>query len=130
VRLSRLIDTLAADRIALVGTSRGGFMALHGMAADPRVDAVVAFMPVTQLRTLREFAHASPRYDELNVAYMSLRGRPIWIRVGRDDQRVSTAAAAHAAEALGATFQIISAVGHTIAADDTRAAAEWLLGRM
>jgi len=130
VRLSQLIDTLATDRIALVGTSRGGFMALHGMAADPRVDAVVAFMPVTQLRTLREFAQASTRYDELNVAHLALRGRPIWIRVGRDDHRVSTAAAAHAAEALGATFQITSAAGHTIAADDTRAAAEWLLRSM
>ena len=105
-------------------------MALHGMAADPRVDAVVAFMPVTQLRVLREFAHASPRYDALNVARLSLRGRPIWIRVGRDDHRVSTAAAAQAAEALGATFQITSAEGHTITAADVPAAAEWLLGRM
>jgi len=130
VRLSRLIDTLPSDRIALVGTSRGGFMALHGMAADPRVDAVVAFMPVTQLRTLREFARSSPRYDDLDVVRLPLRGRHIWIRVGRDDHRVSTAAAAHAADALGATFQITPAAGHTIAADDTRAAAAWLLGRM
>ena len=65
VRLSRLIDTLATDRIALVGTSRGGFMALHGMAADPRVDAVVAFMPVTSCaRSVNSRCLAAIRRDE------------------------------------------------------------------
>jgi alpha-beta hydrolase superfamily lysophospholipase len=42
VRLSRLIDTLATDRIALVGTSRGGFMALH---AWPPIHASTPSLP-------------------------------------------------------------------------------------
>src|SRR5207237_9901005 len=43
-------------RVAACGTSRGGFIALHFAAAEPRVRCVAAFAPVTNLLALREFA--------------------------------------------------------------------------
>ena len=47
--LDHLIQTQVADprRIAVGGTSRGGFLALHFAAHDQRVGCVVAFAPVT-----------------------------------------------------------------------------------
>ena len=59
---SSVLDFLIAQgytdpaRVAVSGTSRGGFLALHLAAADPRVHSVVAFAPVTDLLALREFA--------------------------------------------------------------------------
>src|SRR5687767_8217271 len=52
-------------RVAAAGTSRGGFMALHFTASDPRVKAVVAFAPVTHLPALTEFKGAENREDVL-----------------------------------------------------------------
>src|SRR5262245_51250778 len=59
---SAVLDQLVADgfadrdKIAVCGTSRGGFMALHFAGAEPRVRCVAAFAPVTDLAALREFS--------------------------------------------------------------------------
>ena len=42
-------------KVAVCGTSRGGFMAMHAAAADARVKCAAAFAPVTDLSALREF---------------------------------------------------------------------------
>ena len=61
LRASTVLDVLigkdVADpkRIAVCGTSRGGFSALHFAAADERVGSVAAFAPVTDLLALSEF---------------------------------------------------------------------------
>jgi len=56
--LRYLIDHGYTDpqRVAVCGTSRGGFIALHFAAVEPRVRAVAAFAPVTDLTALTEFA--------------------------------------------------------------------------
>lgn len=94
--LDFLIEAGYADpnRIAACGTSRGGFMALHAAAADPRIKAVAAFAPVTNLMALREFTGAT---NTEHVAALSLladaeklAGRSIWLIIGDRDERVST----------------------------------------
>ena len=60
IRLSKVLDHLVKqgvsdpEKIAACGTSRGGFLALHGAIHDPRVKCVVGFAPVTDLSVLHE----------------------------------------------------------------------------
>lgn len=61
VRATAVLDYLIKEgytdptRVAACGTSRGGFLAYHFAAAEPRVKAVAGFSPVTDLLALREF---------------------------------------------------------------------------
>lgn len=112
-RISVVIDHLVATgrtdpkRIAVIGTSRGGFMALHVAAADPRIACTVAYSPVTDLAALREFTAAqslpATRAAAIRERAAQLAGRPVWIAIGANDERVGTdkmlefGAAVHAA---------------------------------
>lgn len=84
----------AADKVAACGTSRGGFIALHWAAAEPRVGAVIAFAPVSDLLVLTEFRKMENRAHAKALALIhhadKLVGRPLWTCIGNDDQRVST----------------------------------------
>src|SRR5205823_13170699 len=53
-------------RVAVAGTSRGGFIANHVAAADPRFRAVIAFAPVTEPMVLREF-HGTSKADAVRA---------------------------------------------------------------
>lgn len=112
-RMRAVLDHLVAagradpNRIAVIGTSRGGFMALHVAAADPRVACAVAYAPVVDPAALREFkgAEALPatRAAALREQAARLAGRPVWISIGANDERVGVdktlefATAVHAA---------------------------------
>ena len=97
---SQVLDYLVAEKytdpaaVAVSGTSRGGYLAFHAGAADPRVKQVIAFAPVTNLAALREFDGAET--DERVQAQSPLKiadklvGKPLWIIIGNDDSRVST----------------------------------------
>ncbi|BBO33624.1 alpha/beta hydrolase family protein [Lacipirellula parvula] len=97
-KVSQVLDDLVAkhivdvDRIAICGTSRGGFLACHAAAADPRIKAVVCMAPVTSLNTLSEFKNIDhPELaDRISLASIApkLAGRPIWIAIGDQDERV------------------------------------------
>jgi dienelactone hydrolase len=81
-------------RVAACGISRGGFMAIHFTAAEPRVKCVAALAPVTDLRALSEFAGmknetASRSLSLMNVAD-KIAGRGVWVYIGNDDERVGT----------------------------------------
>ena len=102
-RTSQVLDFLVKSgytnvkQVAACGISRGGFMALHFAAADPRVRWVVALAPVTDLGILTEFSKIK---DETAVRALSvmniadkLTGRGVWIYIGNDDARVGTEAA-------------------------------------
>jgi dienelactone hydrolase len=99
-KVSQVLDYLIAKeytdpkRVAVSGTSRGGFIAFHCAAADPRIRQVIAFAPVTRLLTLTEFAGT-----ETNEAVMALStihlaeklvGKPMWVVIGNHDTRVGT----------------------------------------
>jgi dienelactone hydrolase len=99
-RVGRLLDWLVREghadprRLAVAGTSRGGFLAFHVAAADPRFRCAGAISPVTDLRRLREFdASVRPeRAAELAIDRLVTRlaGRPVWISIGNQDERVGT----------------------------------------
>jgi dienelactone hydrolase len=81
-------------RVTACGTSRGGFIALHWAAAEPRVRCVAAFAPVTELLVVTEFAALAknPTAQALSLERHAdkLAGRPVWLCIGNDDQRVGT----------------------------------------
>lgn len=99
-RASRVVDHLIAEKftdpkqIAVAGTSRGGFMALHTAAADERFRAAIAFAPVTHLPVLREFAgleqHEATRSLSIMPLADKLAGRAVWTAIGNQDARVGT----------------------------------------
>lgn len=99
-RLSEVVDHLIEtgladpDRIAICGTSRGGFLALHFAAHDRRVKAVAAYAPVTDLMALREFKGAEnvPLVAKLSVVRLAerLASQAVWIIIGDRDERVGT----------------------------------------
>jgi CubicO group peptidase (beta-lactamase class C family)/dienelactone hydrolase len=94
--LDHLIAAGLADpaRVAVCGTSRGGFAALHFAAAEPRVRCAAAFAPVTDLLALREFTGQEKQQltNDLALRHLSLKlaGRPIWMCIGNNDERVDT----------------------------------------
>lgn len=112
-RSREALDTLVQSgytdpaRIAAAGTSRGGFMALHFAASDPRVKAVVAFAPVTHLPALTEFKGADNREDVLRLSLLNaapkLADRSIWLTIGHNDTRVGTDHCLALARKLAAT---------------------------
>ena len=95
--LDYLVDQKMTDpgHIGACGISRGGFVALHWAAADRRVRCVAGLSPVTHLPALREFQGMDddPLTQTLSVHHLAdkLVGRSLWIQVGNNDRRVSTA---------------------------------------
>jgi poly(3-hydroxybutyrate) depolymerase len=85
------------DRLAVCGTSRGGFLAFHLAAADRRMKAAAGISPVTKLTALREFRDTkfSQRVEALDVQRLAaeLVGRNVWLSIGNHDLRVDTDAA-------------------------------------
>jgi dienelactone hydrolase len=99
-KCTQVLDHLVAEhyadpsRVAVAGTSRGGFLALHWAAAEPRVRCVAAFSPVTELMALTEFKDAKDparaRALDVNTNAGKLADRPMWVEIGNDDHRVGT----------------------------------------
>lgn len=143
--LNHLIKTGLADpeKIAICGTSRGGFLALHFAAHDPRVKCVAAFAPVTDPAALSEFRGKEdlPLVKEMSVINQAdkLAGRPVWIVIGDQDKRVSTEKAIALARSITAASisrKVDSKVelrvmpeprGHTTPKGAASAAAKWIL---
>jgi len=134
-----------ARRVAACGTSRGGFVALHFAAAEPRVRCVAAFAPVTNLLVLREFAglekHKATRALDLTNSADKLAGRHVWVCIGNRDDRVSTddviaftrkvARAATASDGPAPVeLHVMPTVGHRIHATAHEEAAAWVLACM
>jgi dienelactone hydrolase len=97
VVLDRLVKGGAIDpaRIGVFGTSRGAFAGFHLASADPRIKAVAAFVPVTDLSVLTEFDKIRPAARKYTAASRAkfaakLYQRPIWMTIGTADDRVGT----------------------------------------
>jgi len=146
-KISSIIDHLIAegysdpDRIALAGTSRGGFMGLHAMAAEPRIGWGIAFAPVTELPVLGEFhgLENHPLTQSLAISNVAdkLVGRPLWMCIGSTDERVGTdALIAFSRKIVAASIarnipppvelHILQTEGHRIHATAHEEAAFWL----
>lgn len=148
-RLSKVLDHLIATgvadskRIAVCGTSRGGFLALHFAAHDERVECVAAFAPVTDPRVVNEFVATAekPLVKQANLENQAerLAGRPVWIVIGDQDRRVGTDRAAAFASRLKAVARekqmdnraVLHVVpeprGHTTPKGSSERAAAWIL---
>lgn len=94
--LDELISQGLVDpqRVAVCGTSRGGFLAYHFAAAETRVKAAAGVSPVTRLTALREFFATShrERAEQIDAANLATKlvGKSIWLSIGNNDARVST----------------------------------------
>ncbi|MBI5773239.1 MAG: prolyl oligopeptidase family serine peptidase [Verrucomicrobia bacterium] len=146
-RLSRVLDHLLtekladSERIAALGTSRGGFVAFHFAAADKRVKCAAGFAPVTDLAALSEFRFAETNALVQRLALErhadALAGRALWLVIGDRDARVSTDAAIRFARhvtavslekklpALVELHVVSEPKGHTVPAGYAEKAAEW-----
>lgn len=143
-RARKVLDALVRDglidprRLAVAGTSRGGFLAFHLAAAEPRFRCVGGIAPVTDLRQLREFkACVHPeRAAALGVDRLAprLAGRPAWISIGNRDERVGTDAAIACSRALVAAggenapveLRVHSRAGHRSTVRDHELLAAWV----
>jgi dienelactone hydrolase len=99
-RMSKVLDYLVAKgmtdpaKIAVTGTSRGGFLAMHYLAFDPRVKCAVAYAPATDLTKVKyfDFAKDAPMVKQLGVGQLvpKLAGKPLLLFVGDRDTGVDT----------------------------------------
>ena len=148
---SAVLDYLVTEkytdpaRVAVAGTSRGGFMAFHFAAAEPRVRCVAAFAPVTELSVLKEFRGLEQHDLTARLALYrvsdSLASRPLWLCIGNHDERVGTD------QAIAFTRQVVrsaidqklppqieihvmTSVGHTIHATAHDEAAAWIASQL
>ncbi|MEZ6087716.1 MAG: prolyl oligopeptidase family serine peptidase [Pirellulaceae bacterium] len=145
--LDDLIKTGATDpeRVAVCGTSRGGFLALHFAAHDRRVRCAAGFAPVTDLAALSEFRAVAtePFVKSLSLENVAgeLAGRPLWLVIGDQDERVGTDQAiafARKVTAASRAHQLESRIelnvlpeprGHTTPDGSATRAASWILNQ-
>lgn len=90
-----LIDQGYADplHLAVGGLSRGGFVAAHLAANDPRIRIVLGFAPLTKLTYLKEFeGMQNPIAASLNLSNLldKLIDKKIRFYIGNRDIRVGT----------------------------------------
>ena len=148
-RAGAVLDKLAKDgavdreRIGIFGTSRGAFIGLHLAAADPRIKAVAAFAPVTNLAVVSEFSRIKPAARRFTAASQAkfaakLYRLPIWLTIGTADDRVGTQEAidfsqlmikAAAAKNAQSAFELHAgpADGHTTPDGAYVEASRWML---
>jgi dienelactone hydrolase len=144
-----VLDYLIKERytdprsVAVCGTSRGGFIALHFAAADPRIRCTMAFAPVTELLALLEFKGMEKHTATQQLAAIhlagKLAGRPIWLCIGNNDGRVGTdhaiaftravvkKATALKIRPIQIDLHVMSVAGHRIHATAHDEAAAWIL---
>jgi dienelactone hydrolase len=81
-------------RIAVAGTSRGGYMALRLLAGDDRIAAGAGYAPVTDWTKLREFAADVDRKEVQDLRLLNfvpkMTGRHVYLAIGGQDERVGT----------------------------------------
>lgn len=139
--VAHLVAAGLAGRFAAAGTSRGGFLAFHAAAGNPRLQAVAGFAPVTDLLALSEFAgqETNPLVHRLALgqALGPLADRAAWITIGNADARVDSARAVAFAQGLvqaalagslppRVTLQLLPTPGHASYPEWHQQAAAWL----
>jgi dienelactone hydrolase len=125
------------SRIAVVGYSRGGFMALH-IATHPLISAVAAIMPVTDLRRVSEFDTLKDDAfaGQLSAEHLGpgLKHARVWSTILEDDTRVDTNAyrrfvAAMQRAGVAIDARVTPGSGHDFAPSTHADVSAWLLRR-
>jgi pimeloyl-ACP methyl ester carboxylesterase len=121
------------------GTSRGGLAALQVMAADSRFAGAVALAPVTNILVPREFSALTDSEIIRNGSALALvpklRGRPTFMSITSNDERVGTPDCLAFQQALLGTdfgedthrLMIEPGEGHSASDAAYAAGAEWML---
>ena len=143
--LDHLVGTGGVDpqRVATCGTSRGGFMAAHAMAADARIRAAALFAPVTVLPALSEFSglETDALASSLSLAHLApaLTSHSLWVSIGHRDGRVGTdhciafcrqVVAAAGDRPADCSLHVLPTEGHQTPAGAYEAAADWIKARL
>jgi hypothetical protein len=117
--LNRVLDDSQVTQAAILGVSRGGYVAATCAAYESRFSDVVLEIPVTDLNYLTEFQSQPVDQSIFGTAqYVPyLADRAALVRIGKDDMRVGTSLAEKFAHDIGATFELTAAVGHAVAED-------------
>lgn len=95
LHIQYLIDRGLVDpqQLAVAGLSRGGFIATHLAARDPRLKAILGFAPLTHPQPLEELKGSDEtvfhRISLLKIADHLIH-RPLRFYIGNRDQRVGT----------------------------------------
>ena len=83
-----------AGNIGILGTSRGGYIALRAFAADARIKCASCICPVTGWEYLSEFSANKDKEEVLNLRLDNFAhkmvGRAVHLAIGGHDDRVST----------------------------------------
>src|SRR5580700_965899 len=126
--LTDVLDKLGVTDAAIVGISRGGYLAVTCAAYDTRFTRIVLENPVTDLNYLSEF-QARPVDETLfnlqqYIPYLPDRRK--MLSIDAVDVRVGAALAEVFARELGATLEITDAGNHQIPPAVAQAAVTWL----
>lgn len=87
---------ISPKQLAVMGLSRGAFIATHIMARLKEIEYLLGFAPLTKLKILKEFRNIQDveKWDLVHLVD-NLINKPIRYYIGNHDTRVSTAAAFH-----------------------------------
>jgi len=130
------------EKLGIAGLSRGGFLASHLAAREPRIKAILQFAPLTNLKKskdLHSVAH-HPLVEALNLFPLAcnLSNRNIRFYIGNKDTRVDTRSCFEFAMHLvdNSTLRSpqieliitpsIGQAGHGTSPDTFKQGAEWL----
>ncbi len=142
-------NLVVKERIALMGLSRGGFVAGHIATFLPFVSAYLAFAPLTKLSEAKEFASLKNREQikrfDLEHLVPRLAHIPTRFYIGNRDLRVSTRNCFHLIDLLAnESFNqgnrsppieliispSIGQLGHGTPKEIFHAGAEWVAGKL
>ncbi len=152
-KTSHLLDHLIRegytdpDQVIACGHCRGGFLALHWAALEPRVKCVLAFTPLTNPVAAREFFgmenHPGAKTLAIHHHVDKLADRAIWSCIGNFDDRVSTescmsfirklmeaAVAKNNNKPADIEFHLSAVIGHATYAMAHEDAAAWVLAQL
>ena len=129
-------------QVGVAGLSRGGFLASHLAAREPRFKAILEFAPLTDITHSKDLhpVAANPIIESLNLAHLTdkLADRKIRFYIGNKDTRVDTRSCTELALRLShaSTLRIpqielimspsIGQMGHGTAPETFRSGALWL----
>jgi len=92
--LKILFNHIKPSKIAIMGLSRGGFLASHIAARIPEISTLLAFAPLTQIKKCKEFNSLQdhPLLQEINISVLTpmLYNKTIRAYIGNRDVRVGT----------------------------------------
>lgn len=119
-QLSAAITAVGSKNVAVVGQSRGAYVAVTCAAMDSRITRLALLIPVTDLRRLEEFKGYNGPVPELPPIKV-----PVYVRIGAHDERVGTDSAIAYAHRIGAHIDVLDTSGHDPHEDGSTT--RWLL---